>query len=167
MWHEARRHYAGKKGVYLWVTKGRKRKLILIPDDASDILLQYMESNGSKTGTCIFRNIWGNPLTPRTLQKGIDRIRQEACIAGYTLYDMRNTSAAVMFAYGAESDGIAQQMRIGKLEVWRYFNAVICGNLQKETWRYKSMDVRPPLDPPPVCRNATEMPRIRIPSWTS
>jgi integrase len=88
--------------------------------DLLNLYVQSVHLDLSDLRAYLFTNTYGHPLNGKYLERLMNRICLKAGVNHYTAYDIRNSSAALLFAYGAEEDEVAGQLGIGIKFVQRY-----------------------------------------------
>ncbi len=105
-------------GVYAFLD-GRDR-VFYIPDDVCRILDQYIQSVEIKE--YLFVNSRGNPLNTMYISRMLKKYAEKAGIPSYSAESIRNSCAAMMFAYDVPAKSVAAQMGITQQHIKRYNN---------------------------------------------
>lgn len=113
----------GSGNWYFSLVRKKQKYMVYIPSDVKEVLLQYESrcrapaTDGSEAYFLYKNKI---PLSERVLEKKIQKVAKEAGIPGYSLRDIRNSSAVLMFAYGAEDTEVSDQLGVQVQSVQRY-----------------------------------------------
>lgn len=132
---------------YVSILRKQKRYMVLIPSDVKKILLQYETGcripMGSGTEAYfLYKN--RIPLTERVLEKTVQKTAKEAGIPGYSLRDIRNSSAVLMFAYGADDTDVSSQLGVQEQSVKRYRTALTDRDISLYASEFVNLRVLPP-----------------------
>lgn len=131
-------------GAYFIMDKSEIR---YVPDDVWTILTLYMEKYRTRPNVeYLFYNKRGAKLNTQYISAMMKELCQKAGIRPYSYTDIRNTCGAVLFAYDARADQVAQQLGIGMAHVRRYDNVVYRNNMHKEIAKLVHLQVKPPVD---------------------
>lgn len=105
-------------GVYAFL-QGTER-VFYIPDDVYKVLDEYLQSGNENE--CLFVNSRGNPLNTMYISRLLKKYTSKAGIPSYSAEVIRNSCAAMMFAYNVPAKSIAAQMGITMQHIQRYNN---------------------------------------------
>lgn len=130
--------YNDSSNTYLRVYKNKQDQIILIPEDLVAILDSYIKAYGidlEDKDRFLFLNAKKKPLDERTLQRMMNTLSEKAGLGNQhiTPYDIRNSSAALFFAYGATKAQVADQLKISMKHVNRYDQKTINPNIVSNT----------------------------------
>lgn len=151
-------------GYYMEIEKNKKPYFVRIPDDASRILDSYLEFMDLPSGhnVFLFQGERKDYISIRMLQKKFLSLVAEANVPECTLYDIRSTSASVLFAYGATAREVANQLCITNINVWRYHNPLLKPELTSFKNRLKRIEVIPFEKRNVLARDMVDRTGIRI-----
>lgn len=124
------------------INKSNAFQVLVLPDDVRDIMIQYAKTRDTQN-QYFFYNRVGRPLNEKYLERMINAITKKANVRNWTLQDIRNASANLMFAYDATPSQVATELGITNYHIRRY----------KDVMHYNSQDtvkdlVKIHIDPP-------------------
>lgn len=129
-------------GAYFILNKTDVR---FVPDDVWAILNIYLETYRTNSHIdYLFYNKRGRKLNTQYISSMMKALCKRAGTRAMSYTDIRNTCGAVLFAYNARPDQVAQQMGIGLAHIRRYDNVVYRRNIQRETSQLVHLKVEPP-----------------------
>lgn len=113
----------GNGNWYISILRKSGRYMIYIPSDVRNILDMYEnkyrgEPSSDNEPYFLYKNKIA--LSVRILEMRIQEVAEAAGLEGYSLRDVRNSAAALMFAYGVPEVDIASQLGIQQQSVRRY-----------------------------------------------
>lgn len=130
-------------GVYFILDKNDVR---YVPDDVWSVLKIYLETYRTNSNIeYLFYNKRGGKLNTQYISSMMKELCKHAGIIPMSYTDIRNTCGAVLFAYNARPDQVAQQMGIGMAHIKRYDNVVYRNNIHRETAQLVHLKVEPPV----------------------
>lgn len=130
-------------GAYFILNKTDVR---FVPDDVWDILKIYLETYRTNSNIdYLFYNKRGTKLNTQYISAMMKALCKQAGIRAMSYTDIRNTCGAVLFAYNARPDQVAQQMGIGMAHIKRYNNVVYRNNIHRQTAQLVHLKVEPPV----------------------
>lgn len=129
-----------ENGMYVSVT-GRKQ-LCYIPDDAAEVLQNYLKQRQDMT--YLFYNKRGNPLNLMYISRLMKKLAKSAGVPEYSAESIRNTCGVTLYAYGAQPKQVAGQLGVTEIQIHRYRNMAYRNNLQKEANHLVKLQVIPP-----------------------
>lgn len=121
-------------GTYMRIIRDNYVHDIYVPDDMVSILDLYAKIlyvNLKDLSRPLFLNSRKSPLNDKYLERLMERICEKAGITHYTPYDIRNSSAALLYAYGATDEEVANQLGIGIRFVQRYHSDAISNEVSR------------------------------------
>ena len=128
-------------GVYAFLQD--RERVFFIPDDVYKILEQYMQTiNQSEY---LFVNSRGNPLNTMYISRLLKKYTQKAGVPSYSAESIRNSCAAMMFAYGVPAKSIAAQMGTTMLHINRYKNMFYKDEVLKSANNMVKVHIDPPI----------------------
>lgn len=119
-----------------------KNDIRYIPEDVAAILHSYKKMR--KPNPYFFFNSRGNKLNNVYLHRMMRKLTGQAHIKEYSVQDLRNLCACIMFSYEANDKQVARQLGITQLHVKRYENVSISYQLGKEANDLVNFRVKPP-----------------------
>lgn len=127
-------------GVYAFLQE--KERVFYIPDDVYKVLQEYIQINSK--GEYLFVNSRGNPLNTMYISRLLKKYTQKAGIPSYSAESIRNSCAAMMFAYGVPAKSIAAQMGITMQHINRYKNMFYKDDVLKPANNMVKVHIDPP-----------------------
>lgn len=127
-------------GVYVKIT-GRE-DACYVPEDVTDILEQYL--NVRTDHSYLFYNKRGNQLNTMYISRMMKTYTEKAGIPSYSAQSLRNTCGVTMYAYGAESGQVANQLGTTKIQIKRYKNESYREKMLKDANNLVKLRVIPP-----------------------
>lgn len=127
-------------GVYAFLQE--KERVFYIPDDVYKVLQEYIQINSK--GEYLFVNSRDNPLNTMYISRLLKKYTQKAGIPSYSAESIRNSCAAMMFAYGVPAKSIAAQMGITMQHINRYKNMFYKDDVLKPANNMVKVHIDPP-----------------------
>ena len=103
-------------GAYAFMPK--RDKANFIPEDVYRILELYLAERESNE--YLFYNKYGNQLNTMYISRLLKKYTVKAGIYNYSAQQLRNSCIYTMFAYGADTEGVAEEMGITPDNLKRY-----------------------------------------------
>lgn len=123
-----------------------KRNACYVPEDVWKILKIYLETyRRDSRNDYLFYNTRGGKLNTQYISSMMKELCKRAGTRALSYTDIRNTCGAVLFAYGARPDQVAEQLGIGMTHIKRYENIVYRHNIQREASELVHLKVEPPV----------------------
>lgn len=129
-----------ENGMYVEM-KGRK-ELCYIPEDAARILEKFFEQR--KEVEYLFYNSRGNKLNLMYISRLMKKLSKKADVPGCSAESIRNTCGVTLYAYGADSNQVANQLGVTKMQVHRYKNMGYKDQMQQAANHLVKVKVLPP-----------------------
>ena len=114
-------------GAYVFLP--RRREPCYIPDDAWQILEEYMAER--ERHPSLFYNRRGSRLNSMYISRMMKKYCQKAGISQYSAEAVRNCCAFNLFSYGASPKQVAEQMGRTQQQIRRYKGVSYRGNLRR------------------------------------
>ncbi len=103
-------------GAYAFMSK--RDKANFIPEDVYKILELYMSER--EPNEYLLYNKYGNQLNTMYISRMLKKYTAKAGIHNYSAQQLRNSCIYTMFAYGADTTGVAEEMGITLDNLKRY-----------------------------------------------
>lgn len=133
-----------ENGMYVHVS-GRKQ-LCYIPEDAAEILNQYMMQR--QDGEYLFQNKRGNRLNLMYISRLMKKLSKKAGVQVCSAQSIRNTCGVTLYAYGVKSGQVASQLGVTEVQIHRYKDMAYREYLQKNANELVKLKVIPPKEKP-------------------
>lgn len=139
-----------ENGVYA-VVEGRKQ-LVYIPDDAAAVLERFMEfgqnrerfGKSGQESQCLFCNSRGNQLNLMYISRLLRKLGKKAGVEDCSAQSIRNACGFTLYAYGAESEQVAEQLGVTLTQIHRYKNETYRDGIQRAANELVRVRVVPP-----------------------
>lgn len=113
---------------YIEVLRNKKRHILQVPKDVKRVMQNYEDAYGLRNMPAdapYFQNFniqeeKPRALSERVLENRIKKLAESCDLDGFSLRDVRNSAAVIMFAYGADVSEVAWQLGVQEKSVERY-----------------------------------------------